>query len=210
MSHNFESVLDNLSFYQTDKKAQEGWWNSWWTSVDKEQKSFISGVSNSFQRSTSAGVSLFQSASNRTARYKNFFVFLLISAALFVGAFMFLPVVLIFPQKFALMFSLGSLCMHVAMSYLKASMYDYVKALFSNKDNTIVSGVYFGSLIWTIYSAAILGSYIWVFITSGLQLLSLVWFVFSLFPGGTQGFLNMAKYGLRLCPCFPGESLLPF
>jgi len=115
-------------------------------------------------------------------------------------------VILLFPQKFALLFSLASLVMQVGLSYLKNSFIEYVQALFS-KENSIVSGMYFASMFFTLYAAGVLGSYVIVLVACGVQGFSILWYIFSMFPGGKNGFLSLFKYALRLCPC--GEGILP-
>jgi hypothetical protein len=77
---------------------------------------------------------------------------------------MFLPMILLFPQKFALMFSVGSLCLHAALSYLKSSPLDYIWHLL--KERTWVSSAYMFSLLYTIYAAIVLRSYIMVIIAA--------------------------------------------
>lgn len=152
---------------------------------------------------------MLQNAANRTARLKHFFIFIFVSIGLFIGSFTFLPMVLIFPQKFALLFSLASLTMQVALSYLKPTAWDYAKTLFSGKQNIIVSLFYLFSVFWTIYSAAIIGSYVMVCVSATIQFLAIFWYLFSMFPGGYSGFLNILRYGFKFCPCFSGDSLLP-
>ncbi|CAG9331269.1 unnamed protein product [Blepharisma stoltei] len=211
---NFDQVLQNLSFYDNkkEKSTWSGWLSGYWNKknpTDKDKDKFFDNLAASIKTKGAAGLSVFQSAANRTYRIKNFFLFLLLSIGLFIGAFMFLPMVLLFPQKFALMFSLASLCMQIAMSYLKPNSIAYMKCLFYGKDNLKVSLAYFISLLWTIYSAIILRSYIWVCISSSIQFLALLWFLFSMVPGGTSGFITLLKYSFKLCPCMPTESLLP-
>lgn len=207
MAHNFNQVLDNLSFYQTSKEQNSSWFSKIWKSESPtENTSFIKSVSTAISNKKTAGLSIFSSAAERTARLKNFFILLFVSILLFAFAFSFLPVVLLFPQKFALLFSLASLVMQVGLSYLKNSFTEYIQALFS-KENSIVSGLYFASMFFTLYAAGVLGSYLIVLIACGVQGFSILWYIFSMFPGGKTGFLTLFKYFLRLCPC--GEGLLP-
>ena len=73
----------------------------------------------------------------------------------------------------------------------------------------MISGVYFLSMVLTVYSAAILGSYILVCLSSVFQGFAIAWFLFSIVPGGSSGFLNLVKYAVKLCPCFSHDSFLP-
>ena len=207
MAHNFNQVLDNLSFYQTTKEQKSSWLSKMWGSDNpSENSSFISSVSSTLGKQSIPGLSILSSAAERTSRLKNFFVLLIVSVLLFLFAFSFLPVILLFPQKFALLFSLASLVMQVALSYLKSSFMEYLQALFS-KENAVVSGVYFGSMVFTLYAAGVLGSYLIVVVACAVQGFAIMWYVFSMFPGGKTGFLSLFKYGLRLCPC--KEGMLP-
>ena len=207
MAHNFNQVLDNLSFYQTSKEKEASWLSKMWKSNKAPESSgFISTLSSSIKKTSTSGLSMVNAAADRTARLKNFFILGAVSLLLFIFSFSFLPIILLFPQKFALLFSLGSLVMQVALSYLKPSVWEYVKALFS-KDNTIVSGLYFASLFFTIYAAGVMGSYIIVLIACGIQALAILWYIFSMFPGGRSGFLTILKYSMRICPC--ADTLLP-
>lgn len=104
-------------------------------------------------------------AASAGSRMKYFVILMAIAAVLFFGAFMFLPVILLVPQKFALMFSLGSICMHAAMSYLKSSPMEYMWHLL--RERFWVTSIYIFCLLYTIYAAVVLGSYIWVVIAAG-------------------------------------------
>lgn len=207
MAHNFNQVLDNLSFYQTTKEQKSSWLSKMWNSDNpSENSSFISSVSSTLSKKSIPGLNILNSAAERTSRLKNFFILLFVAGFLFVFAFSFLPVILLFPQKFALLFSLASLVMQVALSYLKNSFVEYLQALFS-KENAIVSGVYFASMFFTLYAAGVLGSYLIVIVACAVQGFAILWYVFSMFPGGKTGFLSLFKYGMRLCPC--KEGMLP-
>ena len=178
----------------------------WKSDKNPEESSFISSIASSIKKKGTSGLSIISGAAERTARLKNFFILGAVSVLLFIFSFTFLPMILLFPQKFALLFSLGSLVMQVALSYLKPSGWEYIQALFS-KDNSVVSGLYFASMFFTLYAAGIMGNYIIVLVACGIQSFAILWYIFSMFPGGKSGFLSIAKYSLRLCPC--GDSLLP-
>ncbi|OMJ83358.1 hypothetical protein SteCoe_15762 [Stentor coeruleus] len=128
----------------------------WKSDSTKEQTGFLSNIATSIKNKGASGINVISSAAERTSRLKNFFILGAISALLFVFSLSFLPMILVFPQKFALLFSLGSLVMQVAMSYLKSNVWEYIQALFS-KENAVVSGLYFGSMFFTIYAAGVLG-----------------------------------------------------
>jgi Got1/Sft2-like family len=157
-------------------------------------------------KSSVVPMSFIKSAALKTSRLKNFFILSCFAFVLFVLALSSLPMILIFPEKFALFFSLGSLVMHLALSNLKPSTEEYLKALVSNNEYSTICTMYFVSLFMTLYSAIYLGSYVIVIAACGLQMFSLGWLLFTMFPRGTQGALTVLKYTLKICP---GKSLIP-
>ena len=226
MSKDFGKTLESLSFYtptSAQKPKSDSMFSRWFSSTsdsqdlssksEPESKSLIGTIAQSIKTTTGGSFSALKNVYDGTAntgrRLKFFFLFLFIAVVCLVGAFMFLPVILLFPQKFGLMFSLGSICVHVALSYLKSSPAEYLWQLFSSKDSFVLSFIYFGSLYGTIWSSVVWGSYLWVLGFTVVQAGSIVWFFFSLFPGGTEGLKTVMSYGMRLCWPFGGSSGLP-
>ncbi|OMJ70710.1 hypothetical protein SteCoe_31238 [Stentor coeruleus] len=206
MAHNFNQVLENLSFYQTTKQKEPSWLSKFWKTESIQEQPEITGNITSTIKSKTTGLNILSSVTERTSRLKNFFILGTISIGLFLFSLSFLPMIIVFPQKFALLFSLSSLVMQVAMSYLKSNAWEYIQALFS-KENSIVSGFYFASMFFTLYAAGVVGSYLVVLIACGVQLFAIFWYVFSMFPGGKSGFISIVKWSLKICTC--RESILP-
>ena len=150
---------------------------------------------------------LVQAATSKTKRLSQFLIFFCISCTLFLFSLSSLPVVLIFPEKFALLFSLASVSLHISLSCLKENFEEYLKSISSNQDYSTVSVVYIFSLLFTIYSSIYLGSYIVVLASCGLQMASVAWLMYSMFPRSSQGVLTILKLGLKVCPS--GKSILP-
>ena len=148
-----------------------------------------------------------KAAATKTSRIKNFVLFLMLACVLFLFALSSLPMVLMYPENFALLFSLASLVMHLAMSYLKPSTEEYIQALVSNKEFSTITTLYFVSLFFTVYSSAYLRSYVIVLAACGMQMATVTWYLFTMFPRGSQGFLTAIRYSLKICPC--GPSTLP-
>lgn len=224
MSKDFSKTLEGLSFYtpSSGSKPQSESMFSKWFSSDKvdlsskaqaESSSIISTIAQGIKSTTGTSFSalrhVYDGSANTGRRLKFFFLFLAIATVCLVGAFMFLPVVLLFPQKFGLLFSLGSICVHVALSYLKSGPMEYLWGLISSKDTFLLSFIYFGSLYGTVWAAVVWGSYLWVLGFTTLQAGSIVWFFFSLFPGGTEGLKTVMGYGLGLCWPLGGKNSLP-
>ena len=216
MSGSFNNILENISFMSSSslkpaENSYTSWFFSWGENKTQEpEASGLLGWGKSLKDRTNASMTVLNGAVSRASRLKHFFLFLALSVVLFIGSFMFLPMVLIFPQKFALLFSLGSICIQVSFSYLRSSGWEYAKYLFSSRDNAALTGLYFFTLFWTVYAAMISQSYIQVIIATITQLFIILYFLFSLVPGGTSGLISMFKYGLKMCCCnWFGGSLLP-
>jgi hypothetical protein len=226
MAKDFDSVVSGLSFFtsQTPLETQEkeSIWRRWVPFMgrnkeertDPEGKSLLNVITTSIKSGTGSSLSALRNAYEGTAtagrRLKYFFLFLFLGALFLCGSTLFLPMVLLMPQKFGLMFSLGGVCVHVALSYLKSSQWEYMKQLCGSTDSTLLSVAYFGSLFGTIWSAVVKGSYIGVIACTAVQGGAIVWFFFSLFPGGTTGLKKVMGYGLRLCcPFGSGDLSLP-
>ena len=223
MAKDFDSVVSGLSFFNSESPLQpqkkESSWRRWlpaWgrstpQTAEPEAKSLISTIATSIKSGTGSSFSALRNAYEGTAtagrRLKYFFLFLFLAVLFLGGSTLFLPMVLLMPQKFGLMFSLGGVCVHVALSYLKASQWEYIKQLCSTTDSALLSTAYFGSLIGTIWSAVVKGSYVGVLCCTVIQGGAIIWFFFSLFPGGTTGLKKVMSYGLRLCCPFGSTDL---
>jgi hypothetical protein len=156
-------------------------------------------------------IASFQSTVDRAARLKWFFVFFLAGMGCYAVAFMFLPVVLLVPAKFALMFSMGSVSMQCAMSYLKASLLEYVKSL-CGAQTCLLTLLYFLSLAGCIWAAVVQRSYLLVVVWTVVQAGCIFWYILSFFPGGTTGLSKMLSYTCSTCCsmcCYGSRSLLP-
>jgi hypothetical protein len=202
------SVLNGLSFYDQAKSD----FNDVGTSeidAKSEGTSFFSSLGKKL--SSLNPITPIRSAADRTVRLRWFFLFFLIAMGCFGMALMFLPIVLLFPAKFALMFSLGSVCMQVAMSYLKASFYEYLVSLFT-RNSLVLTALYFVSLAGCIWAALIQRSYLLVVFWTVIESGCILWYIFSFFPGGTTGLVKMVSYGCSMCKsvcCYGSRSLLP-
>ncbi|KAJ0404774.1 hypothetical protein ATCC90586_009388 [Pythium insidiosum] len=115
-------------------------------------------------------------------RFK-YFVGLTLMAVMFFGmASIFLPLIMIRPSKFALSFTLGSMCAMGAFAMLKGPA-AYAKDLLQPKTLALTTA-YFLTLGSTLYSCLILGSYVMVVASSVCQLITLFIFALSALPGG--------------------------
>eukprot|EP01071_Lankesteria_metandrocarpae_P014753 Lankesteria_metandrocarpae@DN890_c0_g1_i1.p1 len=123
-------------------------------------------------------------------RIMYFVLFLGIGFAFIFLAFMFLPTIVFAPQKFALLFTLGSICMIASLVVIKG-VSPLVKHLFSKK-KILYSLAYFGSLFGTVYASVVTGSYLLTLLSAAIQMVSLFALLVSYVPGGPRflGFLR--------------------
>ena len=87
-----------------------------------------------------------------------FTLFMLAAAVFFFLAFTMLPMILISPGKFTLSFTLGSICVMLALAFLRNPV-KYLKGLFE-KDRIIPSTAYIFSLLLGLYASLISGGYV--------------------------------------------------
>lgn len=99
-------------------------------------------------------------------------------------AFLTLPLLVFAPSKFALLFTMGSLCFLSALALLRG-----VLALFRHlvePTRLPFTAVYFSSLFLTLYATLMAKSYVLTLAFSVLQLCGLASFLVSYIPGGSH------------------------
>ena len=129
------------------------------------------------------------------------FSFLAASALfLFLAFFLFLPTIILSPSKFALSFTLGSVCLMASFSALRG--WRQQLAHMTTPERLPFSVGYVASILATLYAALFMHSYILSLFCSGLQVIALLYYSASYFPGGTTGvkfILNMAWSAVTSC-----------
>ncbi|KAG0585081.1 hypothetical protein KC19_3G256500 [Ceratodon purpureus] len=114
--------------------------------------------------------------------------FIMIAAGsffIFMAFFMFLPVIVLVPQKFAISFTIGSIFIvgsFFALKGPKAQFYHMV-----SKERWAFTAGFIGSMAATIYVSVVLHSYILSVVFAVVQVLALLYYLMSYFPGGTAG-----------------------
>ncbi|PSC72906.1 transport SFT2-like [Micractinium conductrix] len=161
---------------------------------------------------TSAATSAATAASGATSNIPNttqwtYFVFFLGMGALFLAMafFLFLPVIILAPAKFAMTFSIGSALLIASLGALKGW-----KAMFGHlleKERLPFAGAYFGSLLATLYVSLVMHSYLFSLVFCGTQLITLVYYVASYFPGGAAGAQSVVGFAGRGALSVGGASL---
>ncbi len=96
----------------------------------------------------------------------------------------FIPFIVIAPRKCANLINVGSICIISSFALIKGPYKFIVHELLCNKYKWFVSWLYVLSLVLTIYSSMALQSYVKTIICLGLEVLCLLYFICSYFPGG--------------------------
>lgn len=110
----------------------------------------------------------------------------------FIAFTMFLPVMVLMPQKFAICFTLG--CSFIIGSFFALRGPANQLAHMSSKERLPLTLGFIGSMVATIYVSMVLHSYILSVLFSVIQVLALMYYAISYFPGGSAGmkFLSSA------------------
>ncbi|CDJ39217.1 SFT2-like domain-containing protein, putative [Eimeria tenella] len=111
-------------------------------------------------------------------------------------AFLTLPLLVFAPSKFALLFTMGSLCFLAALALLRG-----VAALSRHlvePSRLPFTAVYFSSLFLTLYATLMAKSYVLTLVFSVLQLCGLTSFLVSYIPGGSHMLKFMGQAAWQL------------
>lgn len=148
--------------------------------------------------------------SRRTWSY--FFGCVLLGTVLISLAFCFLPMIVFAPQKFALLFTLGSLSFMFSFSILRGHS-AFIRHLLS-RSRALFTATYAISMVGTLWASLVYRSYILTVLFSIVQVCALAWFLVSYIPGGRQALKFFTSIGWRMakgcCRCASKGSLLPF
>ncbi|GAB4814109.1 hypothetical protein N2152v2_001155 [Parachlorella kessleri] len=134
--------------------------------------------------SVGAGV---QSLAVPSGTQMTYFAFMLGSGVVFLllAFFLFLPVAILSPSKFALTFSLGSALVLASLGALRG--WKQQLRHMTSKERLPFTGVYLGSLIGTLYAALFMHSYLLSLLCCIIQVPALIYYCLSYFPGGAAG-----------------------
>uniref|UniRef100_A0A1D1XSP2 Vesicle transport protein n=1 Tax=Anthurium amnicola TaxID=1678845 RepID=A0A1D1XSP2_9ARAE len=131
----------------------------------------------------------FQSATSNVPSGKSLMYFGLLLATgiffIFIAFTMFLPVMVLMPQKFAICFTVGCAFIIGSFCALKGPK-NQLAHMFSKERLPFTLG-FIGSMVGTIYVSMMLHSYILSVLFSVLQVLALSYYAISYFPGGSTG-----------------------
>ena len=107
----------------------------------------------------------------------------------------FLPWIVVAPRKCANLVNVGTLLILASFSVLKGPYQFLVQDLLCNKKVGVFAILYLLSLLLTLYSAMILKSYVLTIISLVVEIVCVLYFVASYFPGGRKGM----NYMFGLC-----------
>jgi hypothetical protein len=191
----------------TDKSESKNLLASSWDFYFGGSKSTESATNASSDATASSTKAEQDAAISYGDRFKGFSLLLVSSGCFFMIAFAFLPTAILFPGKFALAFTIGSLMFMGSFAFLRGPT-AFMKGMFS-KDQIPFAASYVFSLIMTIYSCIVVKSYIMVLGSVIFQVAALMWYASSFLPGGTYGmkiFTNMFCRTIKAMagPCFNG------
>ncbi|KAG2489053.1 hypothetical protein HYH03_012489 [Edaphochlamys debaryana] len=98
---------------------------------------------------------------------------------------LFLPVIILSPSKFALSFTLGCLCIMAGFVQLRG--WKTQLQHMASAERLPYTAAYVGSVAATLYAALFMRSYLLSLVCSGLQVVALLYYLMSYFPGGASG-----------------------
>ncbi|EIE25582.1 tetraspanning membrane protein [Coccomyxa subellipsoidea C-169] len=137
-------------------------------------------------QSVGSGIQSAQSTLPSTSHFTWFLAFLASGIVFLILAFsLFLPVIILAPSKFAICFTFGSALIMGAFVSLRGWKSQLLH-MFSAERLPFTIG-YVGSMAGTLYAALALHSYILSLVCCCLQVVALLYYTISYFPGGTNG-----------------------
>jgi hypothetical protein len=131
---------------------------------------------------------------------------------IFLALFVFLPMVVLFPSKFALCFTLGSLCFMGSFAFLNGPT-AYLQSI-CTRDRLPFTLSYLGSIAVTLWACLGGQGYIIIVAAASCQIAALLWYASSYVPGGRAGmslFTSMCFSTVKsaAAPCLRAVRLLP-
>ncbi len=142
---------------------------------------------------------------SKKQRIIGFMIFLGMGVLCFSLASMYIPVLILYARKFALLFSLGSMFTLGSFGLLWGPC-NHLRHLFS-KERLPFTSVYLVTLFATLYFAMGLQSTALTVLAASGQVIALVWFVVSYIPGGQTGLKFFSKLCSSFCKTTVNRSL---
>lgn len=138
----------------------------------------------------------------RFQRTMAFSVLLMCALGSLALAFATLPLIVLRPAKFAVSYTIGSALLLCSFALINGPI-NYAKSLVAS-DRIMFTAIYLGSLGLTLYSSLISQSYSLALLSSIVQMVAMLWYVASYFPGGVAALSFIASLCTR-----SARSILP-
>ncbi len=120
---------------------------------------------------------------------------------LFMAFFIFLPVIILSPSKFALAFTIG--CCLVFSGFAALKGWRAQAAAMLARERLPFTAGYLGSVALTLYASIFMKSYLLSLLASGLQIVALLYYLTSYYPGGTDSVRwILSMFGSACTRCF--------
>lgn len=114
------------------------------------------------------------------------------SALCFCLSFFLFPVLALKPRKFGMLWSLGSLLFVLSFGILQGPKKYTMHLLSSHR--IVFTGVFFGSVLATLYASVVLKSTILTIITGVIEIFAVLYYTISYFPFGAQTLTFFTSY----------------
>ena len=150
-----------------------------------------STLTSTFKSISSTTSAALDSAAVTQQQYAYFFGFLGVGVLLvLLSFFVFLPMIILRPSKFAITFSLGSMLILMSLGFLRGWK-SMVQGMVE-RERIGPSALYVGSLVGTLWASLVAKSYLLSIGMVGVQVAMLTYYVVSLVPGGAAGLRVLA------------------
>jgi len=126
---------------------------------------------------------------SRFQRYVTFIIFCCAGGLCFVLSVFSLT--MLNPKKFAALFTFGSVLIMLSFGILNGPK-TQLKSLLA-KERIPYTIIYILSMILSLYAAIIKSSFLWTIVASIIQLLALLWFIFTYLPNGTSNLSRVTR-----------------
>lgn len=183
------SLLADWNSYASSRSADDGGSGFDIEAAVKSANNKVAGTFNIVSKGVRELPGSFNTATSNVPSGKSLMYFGLLLASgvffIFIAFTVFLPAMVLVPQKFAICFTLGC-AMTVGSFFALKGPRNQLAHMMSRERLPFTLG-FLGSMASTIYVSMVLHSYVLSVVFSGLQVLALAYYAISYFPGGAAG-----------------------
>lgn len=189
MDRSSSSLLADWNSYASSRAADDGGLGFDIEAAVKSANDKVAGTFSVVSKGVRELPGSFNSATSTVPSGKSLMYFGLLLASgvffIFIAFTVFLPAMVLVPQKFAICFTLG--CAMIVGSFFALKGPRNQLSHMTSKERLPFTLGFFGTMVGTIYVSMVLHSYILSVVFSGLQVLALAYYAISYFPGGAAG-----------------------